>query len=168
MMICKETYSDIVQVWPFKAGEILYATPFNVRRRIVPISELGVLNLKSLLEGRPSYSVGESYSDANCVEMEERKCVLKSATKFSSVGRTFEVSLSLIINEKSTLSANMMDEIESESHDFIVMCVDGDYLLVRSLEMSYRCTAEEEIAENYQQKLTIKLENYNGIQRIEN
>jgi hypothetical protein len=75
--------------------------------------------------------------------------------------------LVLIISEKRDISANMMDSIEANRHDFIVRCVDGEHLLVRSAEMAYKCVAEEEFAEGYQQKLTLTMENYNGIQRID-
>ena len=90
----------------------------------------------------------------------------KNATKYTSAGRAFDVSLVLIISEKSKVSANMMDKVESTRHDFIVRCADGEQLLVRSAEMAYKCVAEEEFAEGYQQKLTLTMENYNGIQRI--
>ena len=167
MVTCKEAFVDIVAVWPFAAGEINYQVPFNVRSRKVTAAELGVTSLDDLLKDRNYYSVGENYEDVNCVEMEERKCTLKSPTKYTSAGRAFDVSLVMIISEKSEISANMMDSIEANRHDFIVRCVDGEHLLVRSAEMAYKCVAEVEFAEGYQQKLTLTMENYNGIQRID-
>jgi len=166
MVTCKEAFVDIVAVWPFAAGEIDFKVPFNVRTRSVSSSDLGVTSVSDLLKDRPYYSVGENYDDANCIEIEERKCTLKSTTKYTSAGRAFDVSLVLIISEKSKVSANMMDKVESTRHDFIVRCADGEQLLVRSAEMAYKCVAEEEFAEGYQQKLTLTMENYNGIQRI--
>lgn len=153
-------------VWPFAEGEIEYLIPFNVRSRSVKASELGVTSIADLTKGRPYYSVGENYEDTDCIELEERKCTLKSTTKYTSAGRAFDVSLVLIINEKSVVSAAMMDKVETSRHDFIVQCADGEQLLVRSAEMGYKCVAEEEFAESYQQKLTVTMENYNGIQRI--
>lgn len=153
-------------VWPFAEGEIEYQVPFNVRSRSVKASELGVTSITDLTKGRPYYSVGENYEDTDCIELEERKCTLKSTTKYTSAGRAFDVSLVLIINEKSVVSAAMMDKVETSRHDFIVQCADGEQLLVRSAEMGYKCVAEEEFAESYQQKLTVTMENYNGIQRI--
>lgn len=153
-------------VWPFAEGEINYLIPFNVRSRSVKASELGVTSITDLTKGRPYYSVGENYEDTDCIELEERKCTLKSTTKYTSAGRAFDVSLVLIINEKSVVSAAMMDKVETSRHDFIVQCADGEQLLVRSAEMGYKCVAEEEFAESYQQKLTVTMENYNGIQRI--
>lgn len=153
-------------VWPFAEGEINYLIPFNVRSRSVKASELGVTSIADLTKGRPYYSVGENYEDTDCIELEERKCTLKSTTKYTSAGRAFDVSLVLIINEKSVVSAAMMDKVETSRHDFIVQCADGEQLLVRSAEMGYKCVAEEEFAESYQQKLTVTMENYNGIQRI--
>lgn len=166
MVTCKETFVDIVMVWPFAEGEIEYLIPFNVRSRSVKASELGVTSIADLTKGRPYYSVGENYEDTDCIELEERKCTLKSTTKYTSAGRAFDVSLVLIINEKSVVSAAMMDKVETSRHDFIVQCADGEQLLVRSAEMGYKCVAEEEFAESYQQKLTVTMENYNGIQRI--
>lgn len=166
MAECRESFADIVAVWPFLAGEIKYKVPFNVRSRKVSVNEIGVSSLDTLLKNRGYYSVGENYEDSKCVEIEERKCILKSASKRTISGRSYDVSLVLIINEKSDNSATMMDEIEMDRHDFIVQCADSSYLLVRSVEMGYKCVAEEEISENYQQKLTITMTNYNGIQRI--
>lgn len=166
MVTCKETFVDIVMVWPFAEGEINYQVPFNVRGRSVKVSELGVTSITDLTNDRPYYSVGENYEEADCIELEERKCTLKSTTKYTSAGRAFDVSLVLIISEKSVVSATMMDKVEATRHDFIVQCADGEQLLVRSAEMGYKCVAEEEFSESYQQKLTITLENYNGIQRI--
>lgn len=166
MVTCKEAFVDIVMVWPFAVGEIDYKVPFNVRGRSVKVSELGVSSIADLTKGRTYYSVGENYEETDCIELEERKCTLKSTTKYTSAGRAFDVSLVLIINEKSEISAAMMDKVETFRHDFIVQCADGEQLLVRSAEMGYKCVAEEEFAESYQQKLTITMENYNGIQRI--
>lgn len=165
-MECRELFSDIVAVWPFAVGEINYKVPFNVRSRNVAVTDLGVSVMFDLLNGRPYYSVGENYNDTDCIELEERKCTLKSTTKYTSAGRAFDVNLVLIISEKSNLSATMMDKVEATRHDFIVQCADGEQLLVRSAEMGYKCVAEEDFAEIYQQKLTITMENYNGIQRI--
>jgi hypothetical protein len=166
MQNCRESFSDIVSIWPFAAGEIKFQTPFNVRTRKVTVLNLGVNSLEELLKNRDYYSVGKNYEDANCVEIEERKCVLKSTTKYSSSGRSFDVQLVLIISEKSALSANLMDKIEADRHDFVVRCADGEHLLVRSVDMSYKCVVKEDFAENYQQEINITMENYNGIQRI--
>lgn len=166
MITCKESFSDIVMVWPFAVGDISYKVPFNVRNRNISASDMGVSALSELTKGKTYYSVGENYEDSDCIELEERKCTLKSTTKYSSAGRAFDVVLTLIISEKSDVSATMMDEMEAERHDFIVQCADGTQLLIRSAEMGYKCVVEEEFAENYQQKITITLENYNGIQRI--
>ena len=76
---------------------------------------------------------------------------MKSTTKYTSAGRAFDVSLVLIISEKSKVSANMMDKVESTRHDFIVRCADGEQLLVRSAEMAYKCVAEEEFAEGLEE-----------------
>ena len=166
MIKCNETFSDIVEVWPFAEGKIAYTVPFNVRSRTLKLADLGVESLEQLLLDKSFYTIGDVGEDSLGVEMEERQTNLKSTTKFSSGGRSFDISLTLIINEKSIKSANMMDELESTRHDFLLKCADGDYLFVRSAEMSYRCIVEEEIADSYQQKLSISCENYNGIQRF--
>ena len=166
MIKCNETFSDIVEVWPFAEGKIAYTVPFNVRSRTLKLADLGVESLEQLLLDKSFYTIGDVGEDSLGVEMEERQTNLKSTTKFSSGGRSFDISLTLIINEKSIKSANMMDELESTRHDFLLKCADGDYLFVRSAEMSYRCIVEEEIADSYQQKLSISFENYNGIQRF--
>lgn len=166
MIKCRETFDDIVMVWPFAEGEINYKIPFNVRSRTIAVSDMGAETLSDLCKGKPYYSIGENYEEADCVELAERKCSLKATSKHISSGRAFDVSLVLIINEKSVVSATMMDQLESSRHDFIVQCADGSHLLVRSANMAYKCVSEEEFAESYQQKLTFTLENYNGIQRI--
>lgn len=166
MIKCNETFSDIVEVWPFAEGKIAYTVPFNVRSRTLKLADFGVESLEQLLLDKSFYTIGDVGEDSLGVEMEERQTNLKSTTKFSSGGRSFDISLTLIINEKSIKSANMMDELESTRHDFLLKCADGDYLFVRSAEMSYRCIVEEEIADSYQQKLSISFENYNGIQRF--
>ena len=166
MVTCRESFQDIVAVWPLAEGTIQYKVPFNVRIRSVTPQDLGVTDMADLTKNRPYYSIGENYEDGDCIELEERKSVLKSATKYSSAGRSFDVSLLLIINEKSTTSVSMMDTLESTRHDFIVQCADGEMLLVRSAEMAYKCVTEEEFYETYQQKITITMENYNGIQRV--
>lgn len=163
---CLESYVDIVAVWPFGKDEINYSVPFNVRKRFITPAEMGAESLSALIDGRSSYSVGEDYSDATTVELEERKSTLKSTGKTSAAGRAYDVVLTLIINEKSTKSANLMDDLEGARHDFIVQLADGENLLIRSAENAYRCVAEEDFKESYQQKITITLENYNGIQRI--
>lgn len=166
MIQCKESFFDIVAVWPLAAGSISYTVPFNVRSRTITPAELGATDMETFLKDEKHYSVGENYDESDVVEIEERKCSVKSTTKYTSAGRAFDVSLVLIISEKSTLSVQMMDEIEASAHDFIIQCVDGELLLVRSADNAYKCVAEEEVAEGYQQKLTLTLENYNGIQRI--
>ena len=165
-MICRESFSDIVAVYPFAVGDIKFQVPFNVRDRQITPKQMGVSSLDDLIKDRTYYSVGDEHESDKVIEIEERKCVVKSATKYTSAGRAFDVSLTLIINEKSTKSVTLMDEIESVEHDFIIQCVDGDMLLVRCAPLGYRCTAEEEVAEVYQQKLAVSFENINGIQRI--
>lgn len=165
-MNCKEAFSDIVAVWPFADGEISYKIPFNVRARNVSVSELGADSVSALTAGRIHYSVGEDYSDASTIEIEERKCSVKSTTKYTSAGRAFDVVLTLVISEKSTISAKTMDDMEAARHDFLLQCADGEYLFVRSAQMAYRCVTEEDFSEVYQQKITVTMENYNGIQRV--
>lgn len=170
---CNETFSDILEVWPFVAGDIKFTTPFQVRKRIVTLSELGIQpdgsgnrKLSSLLSGRDYYSVGEDYGDDHAICLEERKAQLKSTSKMSAYGRSHELSLTLVVSDKGDKSVNMMDEIERARHDFILMTSDNQYLLVRSVENLYSVKSEEDFSENYQQKLTINMENINGIQRI--
>ena len=170
---CNETFSDILEVWAFEAGEIDFQIPFSVRKRTVTLEELGILpdesgkrSLSSLLSGRYYYSVGEDYEDDYAIEIEDRKNQLKSTSKISTYGRSSELSLVLVVNDKSTHSIALMDDIERKRHDFILTTSDQEHLLVRSVENLYSVKSEEDFSEKYQQKLTIRLENINGIQRI--
>ena len=166
MVTCKEAFVDIVAVWPFAEGEIDFKVPFNVRTRSVSASDLGVTSVSDLLKDRPYYSVGENYDDADCIEIEERKCTLKSTTKYTSAGRAFDVSLVLIISEKSEKSVIMADELSSKAHDFIVLLGDGNYVLLRCDENAYKTSIEETYSLYYELKITANMETYNGVIRI--
>lgn len=166
-LICKETFSDIVAVYPVQAGKISYTVPFNVRMRTYSLSQLGVSSIESLIEKSVSYySIGDDYTSPTVIELEERKSTLKSVTKETAGGRVYDVTLTLIINENSDKSANLMDGLMASRHDFIVQLANGDYLILRTGECGYLCKGEENFAESYQQKLTIAIQNLNGIQRI--
>lgn len=166
-LTCKETFSDIVAVYPIEAEEMAYTVPFNVRTRTYTLAQMGVADMDTLLaKSDYRYSIGEDYTSDTTIEIEERKSTLKSATKETSAGRVYDVTLTLIINENSTKSANFMDSITNKRHDFVVQIANGELLLIRTGECAYTCKAEENFAESYQQKLTISVQNLNGIQRI--
>lgn len=167
---CKDTFEDIVSVWPFAKGEIAYQLPYNVRLRTLQLHHLGLTDggtLSALTADRPYYTIGEDYQSDNSVELEERKSILKSSTKYSESGRRFDVSLTLQVVHNSRLSLSLMDHIESDPSDFLVLIASGEYLLVRTDELTYRCKSEEQFGNTYTQKLTITASCYNGIQRIE-
>lgn len=165
-MECRESFSDIVAVYPFATGEIKYTIPFNVKKRYYTLTDLGVDELSDLLDNRIYYSIGESYSNQNTIEIEERQISLKSVSKKNINGRLYDVTLTLIIKDKKDISANFMDEIDGERHDFICLLADGSYLLVRTSELCYDCKTEEEFSAEYELKQTISMETYNGIIRI--
>lgn len=166
MVSCNETFSDIVAVWPFAVGEIPYSIPFNVRRRFYGAQELGISDISDFCKGRFHYSIGEDYANDQTVELKEQKTVLKSVSDDKTPGRSFDVNLTLIINDNNDLSAKMMDEMVSSPHDFILLLADGTYLLIRTLEYGYSCRSEETFSEDYEQKLTVSLKTYNGIIRM--
>lgn len=166
-LICKETFSDIVAVYPIGADVIGYTVPFNVRMRTYTLAQLGVTGIDELTaKANGYYSIGEEYAVGNVVELEERESSLKSVTKETTAARMYEVTLTLIINENSDKSANLMDRLIAQRHDMVVQLANGEYLLVRTGECAYLCKGEENFAKNYQQKLTISVQNINGIQRI--
>lgn len=169
-MECRETFEDIISVWPFLKGEIDFQIPYSVRKRTLSMTDLGLADgesLSALTDGRPYYTIGEDYQSEQSVELQERKSVLKSATKYAQYGRSFDTSLSLQVLFNRTPSLSLMDEIEREPHDFLLLLASGEYLLLRTDENTYLCKSEEQFGESYTQKLTITAECYNGIQRIE-
>lgn len=164
-MNCKETFSDIVAAWAFPAGAISYTIPFNVRKRIYTLSDLGWTDT-SILNGMPHYSVGEDYAGAGVVELAEQESILRSTTVQTAAGRAHDVSLSLIINENSEKAKELGEQLERERHDFIVQIADGSYLLVRTADNAYQCQTDEEFAIDYRLKHTINIQNLNGIIRL--
>lgn len=163
-IICKEYFSDIVAVWPLSAGTINYAIPFNVRKRAYSVSDLGVTSIESIIADKDFYSVSADYD--NAVEIAERECVVKSTSKKGIAGRSHDVVLSLIINEKSTKSANIADALDSTPHDFLILLGDGSYLLVRVSDNAYKCAIDETYSSMYEMRININMETYNGIIRI--
>lgn len=168
-MECKETFEDIVSVWPFAQGEIEYRVPYLVRKRVLTTDDLGLTDgatIGSLLQGKPCYTIGEDWQSDHSVEIEERKNVLKSTTKSAKYGRSFEISLTLQVIYNNVQSVSLMDSLERTPHDFLLLLASGDYLLLRTDYSTYLCKSEEQFGESYTQKLTITAECYNGIQRI--
>lgn len=165
-MECRESFSDIVAVYPFKAGEINYSIPFNVRKRYYSLTDLGVSELADLLKNKIYYSIGESYADQNTIEIEERMTSLKSVSKKTINGRMFDVTLTLIIRDKKQVSDFLMDEVDEERHDFICALADGSYVLVRTSDMGYECKTEEEYSDEYELKQIVSMATYNGIIRL--
>ena len=77
MAECRESFADIVAVWPFLAGEIKYKVPFNVRSRKVSVNEIGVSSLDALLKNRGYYSVGENYEEVKVwIDIKTGDCVV--------------------------------------------------------------------------------------------
>lgn len=164
---CIEQMNNILAVWTFKSGEVNYSFPFNVRKRIVLVSELGISSIAALTGSRQHYEMGAVYDDTGAVSIDETGNSLKSTTKKSSSGRYHEVILTLIVTENSSASIGLMDELESEEHDFIIKCANGEYLLLRISDLAYNCSVEESFDDDkYSQKITVTMECYNGIQRI--
>lgn len=164
-MNCKETFSDIVAVWPLRATSMNYAIPFKVRKRTYLFSELGITDT-TMLDTLPHYSVGEDYAGSGVVELAEQESTLKSTTVQTTAGRAFNVVLSLIINEDSDKAKELGEQLERERHDFIAQVADGSFLLVRTSDNGYECQTEEEFAVDYRLRHTIRIQNYNGIIRL--
>lgn len=164
-MNCKETFSDIVAVWPLPVGSVNYAIPFNVRKRIYDLADMGWTDL-SILDTLPHYSIGESYTGVDVVELEERESTLKSTTRATRGGRVHDVVLALIISEKSDKAINLSETLDAARHDFLIQIADGSYLLIRTQENAYKSESSEEYAAEYRLRHTITVENYNGIIRI--
>ena len=164
-MNCKETFSDIVAVWPFPAGKIDYDIPFNVRRRSMSKSALSLTD-DSFLNTMVHYSVSESYCSGSVIELEENESTLRFTTKQGVGGRYHEVSLSLIISEESELSERMTEQLESVRHDFIIKDAEGTLLLVRTTDDAYECVSDVERTPEYRLRHNIKIDNYNGIIRL--
>ena len=168
-MNCKETFSDIVAVWPLPKGTIPYAIPFNVRRREYTLADMGYSSLsafESVLASVDYYAVSERSGGAEWVEIEEMQSTVRSTTKQTVAGRYHEIALSLIINEKTDKAIEMAEQLESETHDFVIQISDGSLLLLRTVDDVYQCKTSEEYASDYALKHSIRIENVNGIIRL--
>lgn len=168
-MNCKETFSDIVAVWPFPKGRIPYTIPFNVRKRTYTLSDIGFDSLDGfeiLLGSVDYYAISDRYSATEMVEIEEEQNSVRSTTKQSRAGRYHEVTLSLIISEKTDKAIELAEELERELHDFIIQVSDGSYLLLRAVDGAYQCNSEEGYESDYELQHRITMENINGIIRL--
>lgn len=165
-MKCTESYSDIMAVWPILKGRVDYQVPFNVRKRTYTLAELGITDVATLKGGSSCLSISPDFDGADCVEIEERACSVKSVSQTSVAGRSYDVTLSLKISEKSTESANIADDLSAEAHDFLILVADGTYLILRGADNGYKCSVTETFAAQYELAITVTMETYNGLVRI--
>lgn len=164
---CTENFSDIVAVWPILRGRVDYAIPFNVRRRTYSLADLGVTDIAELKNSAPCLSISPDFDGDDCIEIEERACSVKSASQTSVAGRSYDVTLSLKISEKSAESANIADDLSAEAHDFLILVADGTYIILRNADNGYKCSVTETFAAQYELAITVTMETYNGLVRIE-
>jgi hypothetical protein len=166
-IVCKETWSDIVAVYPFAMGGIDYAVPFNVRKRNYTLADLGVsTSLPVHLANRPCLTISPDFDGSDCIELAEGQTTIKSTSKENVAGRFYDILFSLIISEKSEKSVIMADDLSSKAHDFIVLLGDGNYVLLRCDENAYKTSIEETYSLYYELKITANMETYNGVIRI--
>ena len=164
-MNCKETFLDIVAVWPLPKGFISYDIPFNVRKREYMLSELK-LNDNSAIDSLFHYSISDDNIGTGVVELEEQESTLKSTSTQTVAGIAFDVVISLIIKENSSMARRLGEQLENNCHDFIVKSADSGLLLVRAEDYAYECQTNEEFDVEYTLRHTIKIQNVNGIIRL--
>ena len=100
-MNCTETFSDIVAVWPIPSSSIEYDIPFNVRKRQYSRSHMRLKD-ESLLDTLVYYTLSKN-GDDKAIEIVENGNIVRASTKKTIAGRAHDVSLSLIISEKTEL-----------------------------------------------------------------
>ena len=65
--------------------------------------------------------------------------------------------------DETDKAIEMAEQLESETHDFVIQISDGSLLLLRTVDDVYLCETNEEYASDYALKHSIKIENVNGI-----
>lgn len=166
MIVCKESYFDIVRVWALPLSEVTFSVPFNVRMHELTLADVGQTDIATWLKDIPQLAVSTSLYGEDAIPLDERKTTLKSTTKNGVGGRYYEVVLTLIINDNSVDSAKIVHDLEVQPYCFVVQTATDDILFVRSEEIGYSCIVEEDVNEDYSLKATITMATYNGIQRF--
>ncbi len=160
-----ELYMDIVQVYPFVSGELKHTIPFNVRKDIVSVSELGVSNLDALLKGRKLFSVYGVYDDAGGL----LSCEIDSGATVESVsertvsGISYKTTLVFNIPDGIINSKSYTDKLQVSTCEFILVSSEEEYMFLRCTDFAYKCM-EKSTSESKQ--VTIEINNVNGIQFI--
>lgn len=160
-----ELYLDIIQIYPFVSGELKHTIPFNVRKETVSVSELGVVDIATLLKGRTLFSAFDVYDDAG----ELLSCEIDSGVTVESVsdrtvsGISFKTTIVFNVPDGIIRSKSYTDKLQESTHEFILVSSEEEYMLLRCTDFAYKCT-EKSTTESKQ--VTIEINNVNGIQFI--
>lgn len=164
-MGCTEILSDVLNLYPFRYGEVNYTIPFSIYKHQVFLSELGVSDLSELLNGRKRFSIFNSENDEFVVEMEETPTV-KSVSQHASMGVIQTVTMVLKLTNIKLEFFPFLDSLVRDGHDFLVECHNQKWFLIRGEETAYQCIAENSIIDNWQIQLSFEWTNLNGFQSV--